>query len=266
MKKTLFITITLIFSLKISGQNKRTFFYASIYDEIGVVSNAHIINLNTKQGTFSNDNGEFRILATKSDSLQISFVGYETKIFTLNTNHFGIQENKIELKKVPLELDEVEIKKHNLLGYISSDSKHIKSEKEINAETLNLPFAGSRILTPAERRLYTGMGGMPLKFSGLGFIVSTDYIINSISGRLKKLKKDKAIEDLERRIQYIHNNYHIYIQHELKILEKDISRFIYFTESANDFNPLLLKNEVAMISFLREKATEFKKLNSETYE
>lgn len=258
MKKTLFIIIVLIFSTKISSQNKRTFFYASIYDEIGVVSNAHIINLNTKQGTFSNDNGEFRILATKNDSLQISFVGYETKIFILNTNHFGIQENKIELKKVPLELDEVEIKKHNLLGYISSDSKHIKSEKEINAETLNLPFAGSRILTPAERRLYTATGG--------GNILSVDRIINLISGRIKKLKKDKALEGLERRIQYIHNNYHILIQYELKILEKDILRFIYFAESANDFKPLLLKNEVAMISFLREKATEFKKLNFETYE
>lgn len=258
MKKTLFIIIALIFSTKISSQNKRTFFYASIYDEIGVVSNAHIINLNTKQGTFSNDNGEFRILATKNDSLQISFVGYETKIFTLNTNHFGIQENKIELKKVPLELDEVEIKKHNLLGYISSDSKHIKSEKEINAETLNLPYAGSRILTPAERRLHTAMtssAGIPI-----------DPLLNWISGRLKKLKKDKAIEDLERRIQHIHNNYHIYIQHELKILEKDILRFIYFAESAADFKPLLLKNEVAMFSFLREKAVEFKKLNSETYE
>ncbi|WP_028892090.1 carboxypeptidase-like regulatory domain-containing protein [Tenacibaculum sp. 47A_GOM-205m] len=263
--KKLLIILCFTSSIKVLSQERRTFLYASIYDEIGTVSNTHIINLNTKQGTFTNDNGEFRILAKANDSLQISFIGYESKIFKVESKHFSIQENKIELKKVTIELDEVTIKEHNLLGYISSDTKHIKTEKEINAETLKLPNAGSRILTPAERRLYTGMGGRPLKLEGFGFIFSTDYIINSISGRLKKLKKEKAIEDTEKRIQHIRNNYRVYILHELKIIHEDLTRFIYFIENSNNFYPSLLADEITMISFLKLKSEEFKKLNPQNY-
>ncbi|REH47450.1 carboxypeptidase-like protein [Tenacibaculum gallaicum] len=265
MKNILPSIICLFFIIKATAQESRKFFYATIQDEVSTVPNAHIINLNTKQGTFTNNNGEFRILAKANDTIQITFVGYETKKFMVGVNHFGIQENSILLKKVPIELDEVEVKKHNLLGYISSDSKHIKSEKEINAETLKLPFAGSRILTPAERRLYTGMGGRPMKLEGLGFVLSTDYIINSISGRLRKLKKNKAIEDREKRIENIRSNYHILIQHELNILKEDIDRFIHFAESADDFTPFYLHNEVTMIEFLQKKAEVFKKLNPKTY-
>ncbi|WP_047789564.1 carboxypeptidase-like regulatory domain-containing protein [Tenacibaculum mesophilum] len=257
MKNILPSIICLFFIIKATAQESRKFFYATIQDEVSTVPNAHVINLNTKQGTFTNDNGEFRILAKANDTIQITFVGYKTKKFVVGVNHFGIQENNILLKKVPIELDEVEIKKHNLLGYISSDSKHIKSEKVINAETLKLPYAGSRILTPAERRLHTATtspGGIPL-----------DPLLNWISGRLKKLKKFKAIEDKEKRIENIRSNYHILIQHELNILKEDIDRFIYFAESADDFNTLYLNNEVAMITFLQKKSDEFKKLNPKKY-
>lgn len=257
MKNILPSIICLFFIIKATAQESRKFFYATIQDEVSAVSNAHVINLNTKQGTFTNNNGEFRILAKVSDTLQISFVGYETKNVVVNINNFGIQENYIQLKKVPIELDEVAIKKHNLLGYISSDTKHIKSEKEINAETLNLPFAGSRILTPAERRLHTATSS----YGG----IAIDPLLNWISGRIKKLKKFKAIEDREKRIENIRNNYHIVIEHEIKILKEDIDRFIYFAESADDFNTLYLNNEVAMITFLQQKSEEFKKLNPKKY-
>ncbi|CAM1365322.1 CarboxypepD_reg-like domain-containing protein [Tenacibaculum sediminilitoris] len=258
MIKQLLITLLLFITVGITAQENRKFFYATVQDEVSTVSNSHIININTKQGTFTNNNGEFRILAKVNDTLQISFVGYETKNFVVKINHFGIQKNYIQLKKTPIELDEVEVKKHNLLGYISSDTKHIKSKKEINAETLNLPFAGSRIPTPAERRLHTAMSssaGIPI-----------DPFLNWISGRTKKLKKLKAIEDKEKRIENIRNNYHIYITHELKIVKEDVNRFIYFVEEANNFNYYYLNNEVTMIEFLQKKSEIFKELNPKNYQ
>ncbi|MEE3999091.1 carboxypeptidase-like regulatory domain-containing protein [Tenacibaculum sp. FZY0031] len=257
MKNILPSIICLFLIIKVTAQENRKFFYATLQDEVSAVANAHVINLNTKQGTFTNNNGEFRVLAKANDTLQISFVGYETKNFVVDVNHFGMQENYIQLKKVPIELDEIAIKKHNLLGHITSDTKHIKSKKEINAETLNLPFAGSRILTPAERRLHTATSS----YGG----IAIDPLLNWISGRIKKLKKFKAIEDKEKRIEHIRNNYHILIEYELKILKEDIDRFIYFVESANDFTPSFLHNEVTMILFLQKKSDEFKKLNPKNY-
>nr|WP_299033928.1 carboxypeptidase-like regulatory domain-containing protein [uncultured Tenacibaculum sp.] len=141
MIKQLPITLLLLLTLQITAQEKRKFLYASVHDEVASVPNAHIINLNTKQGTFTNDNGEFRILAKPNDSLQVSFVGYETKIIKVETIHFGIEEHKIELKKIAIELDEVEVKKHNLIGSIVIDAKQTPKDIGLDKAKSALDFS-----------------------------------------------------------------------------------------------------------------------------
>lgn len=132
MIKQLPITLLLLITLGATAQKKRKFLYGVLNDELGVIPNAHIINLNTQQGTFSTDLGKFRILAKPNDTLQISFVGYETKKVKVTSLHFGMEENEIKLIKVPFELDEVEVKKHNLIGSIAIDAK--QTPKDIGME------------------------------------------------------------------------------------------------------------------------------------
>lgn len=253
------ITLLLCFTtILASAQEKRTFIYAEIADKVALLPDVHVLNLQTKQGTFTNENGEFRVLAKENDSLQLSYVGYETKIWVVKKNHFGIHKNSIELNKISISLDEVEVKKNSLLGYLDADSKLIKEEKVINAVTLKLPFAGSRILTKAERELHTATssyGGIPL-----------DPFLNWISGRLKKLKQNKHIEELENRIHQVKTNYSEYILNELTIKETDVYRFIYFSETDQNFSIKLKQGKVAMIDFLLKKSIEFKKLNPENYQ
>ncbi|WP_028888954.1 carboxypeptidase-like regulatory domain-containing protein [Tenacibaculum ovolyticum] len=254
MNKYLFFFIFLVSFFKTQSQENRSFLYATVKDKIGPVINAHILNKNTKQGTFTNENGEFRILAKSNDRLQISFVGYETSIFNIEIKHFGIQKTIFELLKTNYELDEVTIKQNNLLGYLSADSKNIKTEKKINAQTLKLPYAGSRIMTPAERRLRTASGGFGIH-----------PLLNWISGRTKRLKKLKIIEDLELKINQIKNTYHLQIIKELDINETDIYRFIYYCESDKNFIKAYNSSDINMIRFLKNKAETFKKLNPENY-
>mgnify|MGYP005988652267 FL=1 len=262
MNKRLLFVILLISFLKTQSQENRKFLYADVKDKIGGVYNAHVVNLNTKQGTFTNENGEFRVLAKVNDSLQISFMGYKTAIFVVKIKYFGIQKNSFELEKTLYELDEVALKKNNLLGYLSSDSKNITSTKEIDAETLNLPYAGSRILTPAERKLHTAMGGShPIGLTS----VSLDYIINSISGRITKLRKLKAIETLEVKIKNLKNTYSKHIVKEYNIKESDVYKFIYFCTSDENFNQIYNSGDINMILFLKKKSEAFKKQHSNEY-
>ncbi|TDQ25757.1 carboxypeptidase-like regulatory domain-containing protein [Tenacibaculum caenipelagi] len=143
MIKQLPFTLLFIITLKISAQENRKFLYATVNDELGSMPNVHVINLNTKQGTFTNDNGEFRILAKPNDTLRLSFVGYETNNFKIKINHFGIVENKIELKKEVIELDEVQIKKHNLTGSLYADLK--QTPKDIAKEKTKSALDFSKI-------------------------------------------------------------------------------------------------------------------------
>ncbi|OSY89422.1 hypothetical protein WH52_01955 [Tenacibaculum holothuriorum] len=253
--------IILLISLNSISQTKRIYLYGELYDKVDAVVNAHIINLTTKQGTYSNENGEFRIYAKANDSLQISSVGYKTKILHVKVTDFGIAKNRIELLKENYTLDEVEVGKNNLIGSIYSDSKLVKDKKLINAETLKLPFAGSKKLTPAERRLHTARGG---GFK-LSTIVSLDLIINSISGRIKKLKKLKELETTENRTKQIESRFALHIEKDFKILKSDIHRFISYCTSDEEFNRVYYAGEIDMIQFLKKKADEFKKLNPKNY-
>lgn len=256
------LSFLLFFSfLNVHSQNERKFIHGKISDKLGGLSNVHIINLNTKHGTYTNENGDFKIPVKLNDSLQFSFVGYETKLLKIIKKHFGIQNNNFILNKTTYILDEVDLNRNNLLGFLSADSKLIKKEKVINAETLNLPFAGERILTPAERRLQTARGGKKPSFIGLlGGSISLDWIINSVSGRINKLKKLKAIEESEKNISYIKNIYENMIISELNISKDNLYQFIYFCEADIKFIRILNGGEIAMINFLKQKSKEFKKL------
>ncbi|WP_272151475.1 carboxypeptidase-like regulatory domain-containing protein [Tenacibaculum aiptasiae] len=265
MKKLILLFILCISFSKIQSQETRKFLYAEIKDKVGYVINAHIINLNTNQGTYSNDNGEFRILAKVNDSLKISYIGYETKVLNVKITHFGIQKNIINIKKVPYELDEVNLNKNNLLGYLSTDRKNIKSEKEINAKTLKLPYAGSKILTPAERKLQTAKGGSTPFTFGLANTFSLDYIINSISGRIKKLTKLKNIEALEFKVKKIKDTYSIHFVKEFGINESDIYKFIYYCSSDENFNTIFYSGEIDLIQFFKVKSENFKKIHHTDY-
>ncbi|RSC93207.1 carboxypeptidase-like regulatory domain-containing protein [Tenacibaculum singaporense] len=132
MIKQLPITLLLLITVGATAQQKRKFVYGTLNDELGAIPNAHIINLNTQQGTFSTDFGKFRILAKPNDTLQVSFVGYKTKKIKVTSLHFGMEENEIKLIKVPFELDEVEVKKHSLIGSIAIDAK--QTPKDIGME------------------------------------------------------------------------------------------------------------------------------------
>ncbi len=132
MKKQLLVTFILSFIISKSlAQEKRKFLYAKITDNIAEISNAHIINTNTNQGTYTNEGGEFRILAKPNDSLKISFVGYKTKVIVVKPNHFWMQINSFILERNIIELDEVALKKHNLFGILSRDMKQTPEDVAI---------------------------------------------------------------------------------------------------------------------------------------
>lgn len=113
----------------IYAQTNRTIFFGKISDELGLLENVHIININTNQATHTNTFGKFKIFAKANDSLKITSVGYKTKTLILKTSDFSITEKQIHLKKEIIELDEVEIKKHNLIGSIESDIKQTPIDK-----------------------------------------------------------------------------------------------------------------------------------------
>ena len=91
IKKILFLFI-IFYSTILDAQDKKTLITGSVSDSLGIVKNVNIINIKTKQGTFSNDEGLYRIYVSKGDTLSFSSVQHKLKKFVITEDVLKIKE------------------------------------------------------------------------------------------------------------------------------------------------------------------------------
>ncbi|CAM1343729.1 carboxypeptidase-like regulatory domain-containing protein [Tenacibaculum amylolyticum] len=223
----------------------------TLSDKTGKIINAHIVNITSQQGTFSDDNGNFSIKVQLNDELKITSVQHHTKNITVANVFLKQKKIDIQLHLKDYLLDEVEIKRTNLSGILTSD---IKGAKETKREEVmkNLgfnPYVKKK--SQIEREIYgasTSAGLIPL-----------DLIINTFSGRMAMLKKKKMLLENEQKMQAIERKYRSHITLQLKIDSTDVARFIYFVHQHKDFKKIYQKGDFDLIPFLKEQALLFKK-------
>lgn len=195
-KKLLFLFLLLPFWA--ASQNNREILYGVVNDTDGVLADVHIINLNTKQGTHTNKEGVFRVFAKEKDIIQISFVGYETKIITLTEANFGLSDNKFPLQKSNIELDEVVVKRHNLTGNLSADIKQVPKDTiaeivdNLESSILNLDYEAIMNMPIGADEIHLAKPSTVGGFSGVGGGIPIPYK-KDIERR--KLKKDISFKE-----------------------------------------------------------------------
>lgn len=118
----------------IGQQNGQVLIKGVIRDEMSTnLSGVTINNLNTKNSAMSNDNGQFELYASRGDSLNVSYVGYEPYKVVINN---AITLNII-LKAVSNSINEVVV-----IGY--GQQKKISvvgAQSSVKVEDLKLPVA-----------------------------------------------------------------------------------------------------------------------------
>ena len=220
------------------------------------MKDAHIINLQSKSGTFTNVNGAFSIKVALGDELQISSIQHKTKIVVVKDNEFVSKNVLIYVDAKTYELDEFELKKHNLKGLLSIDLKSVPKDNtpKVDAISLGLPNANGKKLTQIERKLYTATsssGGLPL-----------NLLLNVISGRLRLLKEEARVVAENQAVTYMHKNYRFFIQSYYKISDEELYRFLYFCATDPSYKKQQVTDELKMIPFFKLMAKKFKQKNT----
>ena len=254
MGKKFFVLFLLFFTSKVLIAQRSSFIKGHLKDSIGTISNATILNLSTKRGTVSNDDGIFEIRVRLGDSLRLSSVQHITKIIYISKATFIRKEIAVRLLIETTVLEAFELKKHDLSGRLGIDVKKVTKENKISAVTLGLPNAGRKKLKKVDREIYTATtssGG-----------ISLDHIINTLSGRIKMLRKKKQIVEEDIDVQILLKQYNYDLEKNFNIKKEATTRFLYFCRTDTLFNKALFNNEFSLIKFLEEKAIEFNKLNS----
>jgi len=130
MTKKLLLFFILFSTINVFAQKKNIIISGKITDSLSTVRNAHIINLKNRQGTFSSDDGTFRIFVSIGDSLQISSIQHITKKILIDEKI--IKDKTIDIKLVAntYVLDEFDLKRHDLMGRLGIDVKDVPNNRK----------------------------------------------------------------------------------------------------------------------------------------
>ena len=251
LKKILFIVLFSATLVAKSQENRPLF--GCIRDSIAVISNAHIVNLNSQQGTISLTDGTFKIFANPGDTIAISALQYQEKKYFVRKTSFGFQNLVLYLNPKIYQLEEIRLKRHHLKGSLGVDVQKVPNlnTPTISAVSLALPNAGSKLMKKIDREIYTATTSA----SG----ISLDLILNTLSGRLKKLKFKKSIVDEDENVNFVFEKYKYLFEQSFNIKKEDGFKFLYFSFSDSLYNEKLLENEFAFIHFLQKKSDAFHK-------
>lgn len=214
MKSWLSLFFLFFFIFNSTGQTQKEL----IINGITLVNNNGIQDIiirneRSNETTISITNGHFNIKCQLGDILNFSSMNIETKRKKITTSDFQTNSLQINLSFKTIDLKEV-----------------LVNNNSITAEKLGIISANQKKYTPAERRLKTAGDFKPIHLlSILGGSLPLDPIINKITGRTKRLKKELEIEKKERLLNRLKSLYHDdFYLYELNIPKVYLESFRYF--------------------------------------
>jgi len=238
------IVILLFYFLSIqSGYSQlETVYKGKVLCDNFPIDKVELINLNTEKSAFSNNAGEFSIVAKPKDIIVFASKLYEIKRITLQYENLNNLVQVVSLIKKPEELNEVIVKKINW--------KPIGSDKNASNQ-IALDKMQSQIKNPF---IYDGS-----ITNGMDFIKIGRTLIDLF-------KKDKPnIKNKIPEIQFYElakdKNYQEYYTKTLKLKPEEIELFLQFC-NADPKSKMVAQNNntLVMMDFLFAKNLEFKKL------
>ncbi|CAM1368969.1 TonB-dependent receptor [Tenacibaculum xiamenense] len=153
------------------------------------LSAAHILNLNTVNGTITNENGLFELVAKANDTVLVSFLGYSSIKVKVTNDLLKGNEVEISLSEKPEEIKEIVIKSTKLIGVLEVDVKQVPKDRFTRIHINGLP--------------QTYEVGRPQKISSpIAKLLNPVDLVYNLFGKkpkqLKKLQKLKKEDDLRK--------------------------------------------------------------------
>lgn len=195
LKKLLFTAFFSMITVLSFSQERKKLLSGAVKDSLGIVKNANIINLKTKQGTFSNDEGLFRIFVSKGDTLRISSVQHIPQNILVTEQLYDEENLNVYLKLNTITLDEIELKRHQLSGILTIDTKATPKDNKDSLLRMTMDFSNVNFNAPdntidandkAKPPIVNTMAGaMPMAGAGAKAVIPFKY-----SERLWALRRE----------------------------------------------------------------------------
>lgn len=236
MQKNLFI-LCLFFSWSIFSQNdttRKTLLKGQIIhsETKHALSAAHVLNLNTVQGTITNENGFFELPAIVNDTILLSYLGYSSIKLKITNDLLKGNELEIALYEKSEETREIVIKSTNLIGVLEIDIKQVPKDKFTRIHINGLPQT-YEVGRPTKKNYSSPVAAL---FQPVDFLYN---LFGNKPKQLKKLQKLKKEDDLRKMLsgkfdREVMMEYLGMDSQELSELLTDCNYSEYFIKKASD--------------------------------
>lgn len=152
------------------------------------LQSAHVVNLNTVDGTITNNNGQFEIPATVNDTIFISYIGFQSIKLKITNDLLKGNELEIAIHEKVVNIQEVTVKSHKLIGVLVVDSKNVPADAYSRIHINGLPQAYE--MGNSYKRNYN---------SGLGAIFNpVDFWYNKFGKKPKEMERLRKLKEGDR--------------------------------------------------------------------
>ena len=234
------------------------------------VENLTVYNITSNVGAVTDVDGKFSIRARATDTLFIQGLSFESKKYVLTDKDFWLEVLEIRLEIKITELNEIEITPYTLSGIIEVDTKKIQVYGEgftkIDVKKVMHYEDDIRMGTPTNTAMpnHFAPNGANFDFIAIGKGIGRLFgFTGNSKSNSERVFEERRIRDLQSKSfsEHIMERFsHNFLIETLKIKNEDIPMFMSFAElNVYELSPLLkAENELKLIEYLIEKATEFK--------
>jgi hypothetical protein len=236
MKKSLQLLFLLV-SLSVFSQNdsiRKTLLKGQIIhaDTKKALSAAHVLNLNTVEGTITNEDGFFELATRVNDTILVSYLGFSSIKLKVSNDLLKGNELEIALYERTEETREVIIKSTKLIGVLEIDIKQVPKDNFTRIHINGLPQT-YEVGAPKRKNFSSPIAAL---------FQPVDYLYNLFGNKpkqLKKLQKLKQEDDLRKMLagkfdREVMMEYLGMDSQELSELLTDCNYSEYFVKKASD--------------------------------
>lgn len=267
MKKKLILMTFFVCSFQLLAQKSNVFLRGMVRDSLNLIKDVHVVNLNTLKGTYSNDYGQYRITVSLGDTLEFTSVQFETVKKVITDRVFFSKKLNLILKNKNYVLEEITVKKHNLIGDLRVDRKKVPKDtialkgKKLSNIIENVSKESQKGILNKPNKKHSELAGKSMRntdpsraFNGANLMGIVNGIINLIPKKKKKLSKKEINELLKNKILTDFGNDFF---EELKITNDLIIPFLEYCMQFNIEDLYANNKRLDIIKLLEEKSTSF---------
>lgn len=242
----------LFFTVLAYSQEKRKLINGKILFDKTTVSDVHVININTNQGTITNNNGWFEIPVVIGDSLQFTHINYTEKHLVITKEIFAKRNLEVELVENTYALDGFALEKPKSIFYV--DPQMIPPPI-VNAKTLNLPYANT--IAQKDNSIASFRSGA---------VVSLDNLIGALNGNNRREKELKKITLEDNRLSKIRKHFtDDFFITDLQIKKEHINPFLNYCIKKNIIAYFNKNENIKVTKILMDESKTFpQKMNSDS--